>query len=317
MKKILLTVLIFSLFTGHYSSAEFNSSGTNASNSSNNDHISISLESNPILKVYYDSKGNEMSLGSNFIVKITAPSNTAISVQPWRFNIDIRDSKTNLLPIGIGDEFSFYKNKLSESKVNSFTNATKVQKKDGTAYKISAGATATFDISSYLINTKLLPPGNYYEKLSYITYYVENIIPGTSCTTSKEACANAPSVSTGLSTDTAPKNSTNTITLSGTTSNLTTVGNEITLQNNDSKKNIVSSGKYNFGTTTLKNGSRGESVKELQRFLNKNLSLGLVVDGNLGPKTITIIKKWQKENGLTPDGLIGDKTKKIMNNTTQ
>ena len=222
MKKILLIVLIFSLFTSHYSSADtttiagcngtnfstisgiecplstFNSSGSDALNSSYNDHISIGLESNPILKVNYDSKGNEVSLGSNFIVKITAPSNTAVSVQPWRFEISIRDANTNLLPIGIGDEFSFYKNKLSESKVNSFTNATKVQKKDGVAYKINAGATATFDISSYLINAKLLPHGSYYQKLSDVTYYIESITPGIPCTTSKEACSNAPSVSTGL-----------------------------------------------------------------------------------------------------------------------
>ncbi|MDQ5971771.1 MAG: Peptidoglycan-binding protein, partial [Patescibacteria group bacterium] len=36
---------------------------------------------------------------------------------------------------------------------------------------------------------------------------------------------------------------------------------------------------YNFGTTTLKNGSKGEAVMELQRFLNATLNLGLVVDG--------------------------------------
>ena len=70
---------------------------------------------------------------------------------------------------------------------------------------------------------------------------------------------------------------------------------------------------YNFGTTTLKNGSKGEAVKELQRFLNAKLNLGLVIDGMLGPKTIAVIKKWQKDNGLVPDGLIGPKTKVMMN----
>ncbi|MFA6257701.1 MAG: peptidoglycan-binding protein [Candidatus Paceibacterota bacterium] len=70
---------------------------------------------------------------------------------------------------------------------------------------------------------------------------------------------------------------------------------------------------YNFGTTTLKNGSRGEAVKELQRFLNAKLSLGLVVDGILGPKTIKVIKQWQKDRGLVADGLIGAKTKAKMN----
>ncbi|MFA4917044.1 MAG: peptidoglycan-binding protein [Syntrophales bacterium] len=70
---------------------------------------------------------------------------------------------------------------------------------------------------------------------------------------------------------------------------------------------------YNFGTTTLKNGSKGEGVKELQRFLNVKLNLGLVIDGKLGPKTIAVIKTWQKNNGLVADGLVGAKTKAMMN----
>jgi len=70
---------------------------------------------------------------------------------------------------------------------------------------------------------------------------------------------------------------------------------------------------YYLGTTTLKNGSKGEPVKELQRFLNKDLKINLIVDGKLGPKTIAIIKKWQKAHGLTPDGLVGKNTKAKMN----
>lgn len=74
---------------------------------------------------------------------------------------------------------------------------------------------------------------------------------------------------------------------------------------------------YNFGTVTLRNGSRGEAVKELQRFLNQVLSLGLVVDGKLGPKTIIVIKQWQKNHNLTPDGLVGSKTRAKMNESFQ
>lgn len=70
---------------------------------------------------------------------------------------------------------------------------------------------------------------------------------------------------------------------------------------------------YNLGTVTLKNGSRGEAVKELQRFLNDKLNLGLILDGKLGPKTIAVIKKWQQDNGLKADGLVGAKTKALMN----
>jgi len=70
---------------------------------------------------------------------------------------------------------------------------------------------------------------------------------------------------------------------------------------------------YNFGTTTLRFWSKGEAVKELQRFLNKNLNLNLKVDGVLGLKTIAIIKQWQKSHGLVADGLVGAKTKAKMN----
>jgi len=74
---------------------------------------------------------------------------------------------------------------------------------------------------------------------------------------------------------------------------------------------------YNFGNTTLKNGSKGDAVMELQRFLNAKLNLGLVVDGKLGLKTIAVIKQWQKDNGLVADGLIGAKTKVKMNASVQ
>jgi hypothetical protein len=70
---------------------------------------------------------------------------------------------------------------------------------------------------------------------------------------------------------------------------------------------------YNFGTVTLKNGSKGAAVKELQRFLNDTMKLGLKLDGILGPKTIAVIKKWQKDHKLVADGLVGNKTKAMMN----
>ncbi len=81
----------------------------------------------------------------------------------------------------------------------------------------------------------------------------------------------------------------------------------------DNTTNGVHTGPYNFGLVTLKSGSKGDAVMELQRFLNAKLNLGLVVDGKLGPKTIAVIIKWQTDNGLVPDGLIGPKTKAKMN----
>jgi hypothetical protein len=74
----------------------------------------------------------------------------------------------------------------------------------------------------------------------------------------------------------------------------------------------MNSSLYNFGTTTLRLGSNGEAVKELQRFLNAKLNLGLILDGKLGLKTIAVIKKWQKDHGLVADGLVGPQTKAKM-----
>jgi hypothetical protein len=82
--------------------------------------------------------------------------------------------------------------------------------------------------------------------------------------------------------------------------------------NSLTSSNTLNQSNYNFGTVILKNGSKGEAVKELQKFLNKVLKLNLKVDGKLGPKTIIVIKKWQKANGLVADGLVGEKTKKKM-----
>lgn len=50
---------------------------------------------------------------------------------------------------------------------------------------------------------------------------------------------------------------------------------------------------------TLKNGSRGPEVKRIQE------KLGVDQTGNFGPKTEAAVKKWQQENGITPDGIIG------------
>ena len=78
---------------------------------------------------------------------------------------------------------------------------------------------------------------------------------------------------------------------------------------------------YNFGATTLKNGSTGEAVKEIQKFLNNTLNLELELDGILDEEIITIIKKWQGDHQLTSDGVVGSKTKAAMyasvNQTTQ
>ena len=52
----------------------------------------------------------------------------------------------------------------------------------------------------------------------------------------------------------------------------------------------------------IKIGSKGDDVKKIQK------KLGLVADGSFGSKTESAIKSWQKENGLTDDGIVGKNT---------
>lgn len=53
---------------------------------------------------------------------------------------------------------------------------------------------------------------------------------------------------------------------------------------------------------TLKNGSTGKAVKVWQ------IILGVNVDGKFGANTLTATKAFQKNNGLTADGVVGAKT---------
>lgn len=55
----------------------------------------------------------------------------------------------------------------------------------------------------------------------------------------------------------------------------------------------------------FKRGDKSTQVKNLQLFLNWFGSYGLVVDGQLGSKTIGAINQFQKDVGLTVDGLFG------------
>lgn len=61
------------------------------------------------------------------------------------------------------------------------------------------------------------------------------------------------------------------------------------------------------GTPLLKEGSKGNRVKSLQKALNK-LGNKLVVDGIFGEKTKEAVKKLQKEAKITVDGVYGNNT---------
>lgn len=59
---------------------------------------------------------------------------------------------------------------------------------------------------------------------------------------------------------------------------------------------------------TLKIGMKGNDVKALQSDLNA-LGATLVADGDFGMKTKNAVVKFQKENGLVPDGVVGKMTR--------
>jgi TP901 family phage tail tape measure protein len=64
--------------------------------------------------------------------------------------------------------------------------------------------------------------------------------------------------------------------------------------------NTTSSG--GGGLSTIKLGSSGDLVKQLQK------ALGISIDGIFGKATLNAVKAFQKKNGLTADGIVGSKT---------
>lgn len=60
--------------------------------------------------------------------------------------------------------------------------------------------------------------------------------------------------------------------------------------------------------STIKYGSSGETVKELQRIL---VSLGYdvgTIDGQAGTRTISAVTAFQRDNFLSVDGIVGPQT---------
>ncbi|MBR3018492.1 MAG: peptidoglycan-binding protein [Clostridia bacterium] len=70
----------------------------------------------------------------------------------------------------------------------------------------------------------------------------------------------------------------------------------------DSSKNI----------STLRSGSSGDEVEELQAILNAKYGANLEVDGVFGAKTEAAVKAFQKAKGLSADGVVGPKTRAAL-----
>ena len=59
---------------------------------------------------------------------------------------------------------------------------------------------------------------------------------------------------------------------------------------------------------TLKRGSNGNQVKELQAYLN-GWGYAVAVDGDFGPKVEAAVKAFQKRSGIRVDGIVGAGTR--------
>jgi len=61
----------------------------------------------------------------------------------------------------------------------------------------------------------------------------------------------------------------------------------------------------------LKRGAKGDAVRALQAHL-VGYGYPIAVDGSFGPKTENAVMCYQEDNGLTPDGSVGRKTRTCM-----
>ncbi|WP_050530783.1 peptidoglycan-binding protein [Pseudaestuariivita atlantica] len=70
----------------------------------------------------------------------------------------------------------------------------------------------------------------------------------------------------------------------------------------------ITSGGGNVDNGVLDFGDRGPEVTELQQVLNLRLGLDLDTDGVFGPATRATVMEFQRQNGLTIDGVVGPNT---------
>ena len=68
----------------------------------------------------------------------------------------------------------------------------------------------------------------------------------------------------------------------------------------------------NMNIQTLRRGSAGDEVEELQALLNAKYGANLEIDGNFGAKTEAAVKAFQQAHGLAADGVVGAKTRAAL-----
>ena len=73
--------------------------------------------------------------------------------------------------------------------------------------------------------------------------------------------------------------------------------------------------KINNTTMILRKGSNSEEVKYIQQALIVR-GAKIVVDGVYGTSTENAVKEFQKANNLVVDGIVGDKTYKLLSQKT-
>ena len=56
----------------------------------------------------------------------------------------------------------------------------------------------------------------------------------------------------------------------------------------------------------IREGARGDYVRQIQTCLNRVNSAGLNTDGIFGPLTRAAVVNYQRANGLAADGIVGD-----------
>lgn len=72
---------------------------------------------------------------------------------------------------------------------------------------------------------------------------------------------------------------------------------------------VTSSKKVTSSNGVLKFGSKGSDVRKLQEDLSLREYYSGAIDGDFGNKTLSAVKLFQKDAGLTQDGIVGPKTK--------